>query len=114
MTDQIFNPLEPEVSLKRPLEGEQTEEAHPPQPIFPEDSAITKAEKMERNGVKAEDDSSDLGEAAAKKAKTEDHESSLGDGPAAKRIKLESQQNGEDTKIDTREKVKGIALVKTE
>ncbi|KAF8846799.1 tRNA-dihydrouridine(47) synthase [NAD(P)(+)] [Acephala macrosclerotiorum] len=109
MTEHIPNSLEPVSSLKRILDGEQTEAAHPPQPLFP-DSAVTKAEKVERNWTKAEDDSLNLGNSATKNEESSD----LADGPAAKRIKLEPQPNGEDAKVDTREKVKGIALVKPE
>lgn len=111
MTENAPNPLEAEKSLKRPANGEQTEDTRPPQPIFPDDSAITKAEKIERNGFKAENDSSSLAEAPPIYVKTEEHDSSLGEGPAAKKVKLE---HSEDTKVDTRDKVKGIALVKTE
>jgi tRNA-dihydrouridine synthase 3 len=110
MTDQV---VKPEVSLKRPFEGEQKEEAHPPQPIFPEDSSVTKAEKVEGNGVQAEDSSSSLAE-TTQKIKKEDANADMEDAPAAKRIKLSSQQNIESAKADTREKIKGIALVKPE
>lgn len=113
MTDQVPNPLHPEKPLKRPLEEEQKEEAHPPQPIFPEDSAITKAEKVERNGAKAKNGSSSSAEATQRTQK-EDADRDLEDGPAAKRVKREFHENGKDSKVDTREKIKGIALVKSE
>ncbi|TVY59509.1 tRNA-dihydrouridine(47) synthase [NAD(P)(+)], partial [Lachnellula cervina] len=100
MTEEIPNPIAPEYSLKRPLEGQQLEEAHPPQPIFPEDSAVTKAEKIERNGVNA-----DAVEAAEPPVTSE------ASGPPSKRIKVES---AEAPKVDARDKVKGIALVKPE
>ena len=100
MGEEISNPLAPEQSLKRPLEGEQLEEAHPPQPIFPEDSAVTKAEKIERNGVNWHD-----GEEAP--VATEVSE------PPPKRVKVE-QRETEAPKADARDKVKGIALVKPE
>jgi tRNA-dihydrouridine synthase 3 len=63
MADEVINPVEPSQPLKRPLDGEQLEEAHPPQPILPGDSATTKAEQVERNGVTGN------GEPAAKKAR---------------------------------------------
>ncbi|KAM3065900.1 tRNA-dihydrouridine synthase 3 [Clarireedia jacksonii] len=66
MADEVINPVEPSQPLKRPLDGEQLEEAHPPQPILPGDSATTKAEQVERNGVT---DSFGNGEPAAKKAR---------------------------------------------
>jgi len=43
------NPLDPSEALHRPPPSINTEEAHP-QPVFPEDSAVTKAEKLERYG----------------------------------------------------------------
>ncbi|TVY18923.1 tRNA-dihydrouridine(47) synthase [NAD(P)(+)] [Lachnellula arida] len=102
MTEEIPNPIAPEHSLKRPLEGQQLEEAHPPQPIFPEDSAVTKAEKIERNGVNA-----DTVEAAEAPVTSEVSE------PPSKRIKVE-EQSAETPKVNARDKVKGIALVKPE
>ena len=102
MTEETRNPLAPEQPLKRPLEGQQLEEAHPPQPIFPEDSAVTKAEKIERNGVNA-----NTVEAAEAPITSEVS------GPPSKRIKVD-EQNVEAPKVDARDKVKGIALVKPE
>jgi tRNA-dihydrouridine synthase 3 len=99
MTEEMSNPLAPEQSLKRPLEGEQLEEAHPPQPIFPEDSAATKAEKIERNGVNGHD-------AAEAPVSTEVSE------PPLKRVKVEELRTEAPT-VDARDKVKGIALVKS-
>ncbi|ESZ92157.1 hypothetical protein SBOR_7452 [Sclerotinia borealis F-4128] len=93
MADEISNPVEPSQSLKRPLDGEQLEEAHPPQPILPEDSAITKAEKVERNG--ANGDSANNGE------------------PAAKRVRTEEQDH-KPTTTDSRDRVRGIASIKAE
>lgn len=46
----INNPLNPNEHLHQPAPGVQSSPAHPPQPIMPEDSAVTKAEKVERNG----------------------------------------------------------------
>lgn len=93
MTDEIPNPVEPSQSLKRPLDGEQLEEAHPPQSILPEDSAVTKAEKVERNGTNADFVSN--GE------------------PAAKRVRTEEQDN-KPIATDSRERVRGIAPIKAE
>ncbi len=83
------NPLEPTQSLKRPLEGEQLEEAHLPRPVLPEDSAVTKAEKIERNGVNGRGE------------------------PAAKKVKVE-QEEDVAPEASKRQKVKGIASVKPE
>ncbi|KUJ24249.1 tRNA-dihydrouridine(47) synthase [NAD(P)(+)] [Mollisia scopiformis] len=101
MTEKITNPLDPDNPLKRPSNGEQTEVAHPPQPILPEDSAITKAEKIERNGIGAEDNATSLRETTSKRAKAEDSDSEMTDVPAAKRVKLQPQQNGQGAKVDT-------------
>ena len=93
MADEIPNPVEPSQSLKRPLDGEQLEEAHPPQPILPEDSAVTKAEKVERNGANG---------------------SSVSNGePAAKRVKVQ-EQDQKSTPTDSRDRVKGVAPIKAE
>jgi tRNA-dihydrouridine synthase 3 len=96
------NPLAPEQSLKRPAEAQPEKEAHPPQPIFEEDSAVTKAEKVERHGPEVA-----FGNAVA--------EDEFEESPA-KRLKLEPDPttNTELPKADAREKVKGIALVKPE
>jgi tRNA-dihydrouridine synthase 3 len=97
MSEQLPNPADPEQSLKRPI-AHVEEQAHPPQPIFP-DSAVTKGEKVERNGVICNLDA---------------HE------PATKRVKMEDIMEGvaengaEEKKLDSRDKVKGIALVKTQ
>jgi tRNA-dihydrouridine synthase 3 len=101
MSEQLSNPADPEQSLKRSI-GLVEDPASPPQPIFPEDSAVTKAEKVERNGVSLTERNLDV------------------QGPAAKRVKMEGSKEGvvengaEEKKVDSREKVKGIALVKTE
>ena len=102
MDEEISHPLAPEQSLKRPLEGEQLEEAHPPQPIFPEDSAVTKAEKIERNGANGH--AVGVAEAPVTSDVSE---------PPPKRVKVEEQRT-EAPKVDARDKVKGIALVKPE
>ncbi|KAI9730152.1 MAG: tRNA-dihydrouridine synthase 3 [Claussenomyces sp. TS43310] len=92
------NPAEPSQSLKRP--SQQVEEGQPAQPIFPEDSALTKAEKIERNG-------SNVLHA--------DHEEA-GDGaePPSKRVKVQAEAFEVRESNDRRDKVKGIALVKPE
>lgn len=90
------NPVEPSQPLKRPINGEQIEPAHPPQPIYEEDSAITKAEKIERNGSVNEDNGS---------------EAAFGE-PAAKRVKIADEQTSEAAARDTR--VKGVASIKKE
>ncbi|QSZ29573.1 hypothetical protein DSL72_004089 [Monilinia vaccinii-corymbosi] len=84
MPDGVPDPVQPSQSLKRPLDGERLEEAHPPQPILPEDSAITKAEKVERGGE-----------------------------PSAKRVKTEEKDH-KALAADSRERVKGIAPIKAE
>jgi len=101
MSEQTANPVDPEQSLKRSIGNVAGEAAPPTQPIFPEDSAVTKAEKNEKNGVNGKGEHLE------------------GQEPATKRIKMEDQvdsaENGaEDKKVDSRDKVKGIALVKTE
>jgi tRNA-dihydrouridine synthase 3 len=101
MSEQLSNPADPEQSLKRSI-GLVEDPPNPPQPIFPEDSAVTKAEKVERNGVTLTEGDLD------------------GQEPAAKRVKVEDSKEGvvnngaEEKKVDSRDKVKGIALVKTE
>lgn len=93
MDTQVPNPLELEQSLKRPL-NEETSEGDHSQPILPEDSAVTKAEKVIANGT--------VGETPV--ANT--------DSPLKKR-KLYSEP-AETPNGDARDKVKGIALVKAE
>jgi len=65
------NPLDPSDLLQRPPPHTVTEEAHPPQPIFEEDSAVTKAEKLERNGPGA-DAADDYAEPPAKRVRLEE------------------------------------------
>lgn len=79
--------------------------AHPPQPILPTDSAVTKAEQIERNGADAE-----TGEPASKRVKLQAPEASADHGePAAKKAKLAHPEKG-----DARDQAKGIAAVKAE
>lgn len=97
--DDIKNPLEPSSSLKRPLDDVVNKPL--PQPILPEDSAVTKAEKVERSGQVAvngsQHDITDLAE------------------PAIKRVKLENgEAHAATPRIDARDKVKGVALIKEE
>jgi tRNA-dihydrouridine synthase 3 len=99
MDSQVPNLLDPDQSLKRSYEEEQAKEAHPPQPILPEDSAVTKAEKAETNGAN--------GLCHVSSAPDSEEE------PAQKKIKLDVPES-ETPKTDAREKVKGIALVKPE
>lgn len=51
------NPVEPSEPLQKPASDTITNEAHPPQPPLPNDSAVTKAEKVERNGADASNSS---------------------------------------------------------
>lgn len=86
----------PEETLKRSLETDVKPE-YPPQTILPEDSAVTKIEKAERNGSIKQEDSEE---------------------PAAKRVKIEQHEaapNGNgNPATDSRDKVRGVALVKPE
>jgi hypothetical protein len=101
MSEQLSNPADPEQLLKRSI-GLVEDPANPPQPIFPEDSAVTKAEKVERNGVILTEGNLDGQEPAAKRFKMDDL------------IKGVVKNGAEEKKVDSRDKVKGIALVKTE
>ncbi|KAI9842741.1 MAG: tRNA-dihydrouridine synthase 3 [Sclerophora amabilis] len=77
------NPLEPSSSLEAPPPHTQLEEAHPPQPPFPEDSAVTKAEKVERNGLlEVATPSEGMEEPSAKKRKLESPKSPAAPAPA--------------------------------
>jgi len=102
MEEAVPNPLAPEQSLKRPLEGEQSAEAHPPQPIFPEDSAVTKAEKVEKHGSGSISNGSIEASAASEPLNE----------PPSKRIRVEQPKSAD--KVDSRDRVKGVALVKPE
>lgn len=91
------NPLEPSSLLKEPPPEPLREEAHPPQPPLPEDSAVTKAEKYERHGLEAEPSTDDL------------------DNPPSKRVKLDGEfQSGVKGQSRVGERIKGIAQVKPE
>ncbi|KAG0651966.1 tRNA-dihydrouridine(47) synthase [Hyphodiscus hymeniophilus] len=90
MDAQVPTPIEPEHSLKRPVEA-LPKANHTSQPILPEDSAVTRAEKVVGFGVE-------------ENAETE---------PQFKKRRLDSEV-AEAPKVDSRDKVKGIALVKPE
>ena len=86
----------PEETLKRSLDTDVKLE-YPPQTILPEDSAVTKIEKPERNGSSKQE---------------------VSEEPAAKRVKIEQHEattNGNGNSVpDSRDKVRGVALVKPE
>lgn len=100
MTD-IPNPLESNLSLKRPLDDPQLE----PQPIFQEDSAVSKAEKAEINGVNTiSGDTKDGSEVIE---------------PSSKRLRLQDEpldgiSESEPRQTDSRDKIRGIAMIKEE
>ena len=92
MSDSASNLLASDQSLEEPVKDGQLD---PPESIFPEDSAVTKAEKRERN-------------------RTEVHQDPIDSVySASKRVKM-SENGLDEQKVDSRDKVKGIALVKTE
>ena len=101
MSEKLPGPTGPEQPLKRSI-GLVEDPAHPSQQNFPNESAVMNAEKVERNGVTLTE--GNLGEQE----------------PAAKRVKVDDSMEGvvkngiEEKKVDFRDKVKGIALVKTE
>ncbi|KAL8738498.1 MAG: hypothetical protein Q9181_000709 [Wetmoreana brouardii] len=88
------NPLEPHETLKPPSDTPNKERvAHPQDVVLPEDSAVTKAEKVERHG--AEDD---FEESAAKRIKS--------DASAGRAV----ESNG----LTKSERRKGVAPIKPE
>lgn len=91
MADNESVPAETAQGLKRVFEEEQLENGRSSQPILPVDSAVTKAEKQERNGSAQEEF----------------------EEPSAKRLKIEGSE-AEAPKVDARTKIKGIAMVKAE
>lgn len=93
MTD-IPNPSDPSQSLKRPLEEEQLEGSSSQQPILPEDSAVTKAEKIETNG-----------------RIVDSNQTSSSSEPATKKVKLDEEPL---QKNDARNNERGQTLVKVE
>lgn len=87
------NPLNPEVPLEKKPSAEST--AHPQSEILPGDSAVTKAEKVERHG--AVDERHDF------------------DNAPRKRVKLESDQpTTEAASEDANGRRKGVAPIKQE
>jgi tRNA-dihydrouridine synthase 3 len=113
MSEPVSNPLVPEQAFERPLEGEQLKEAPPPQPILPQDSAVTRAKKVERNGANAEAHGMNSEEPAAKRVKLDQPET--GSSPNFSNQTLDySKPETESLGADKREKVKGIALIKPE
>lgn len=100
MSELVSNPLNPEKPLKRPTPGERLDEAHTPQPILPGDSAMIKAEKAERNGA------DEFEEPSAKRVKREHEDAST---PIIK-----SEDHDVTPKTDSRDKVRGIAKIKSE
>lgn len=89
------------------------EEAHPRQPILPQDSAVTKAEKVERHGANAKAHELNPEEPAAKRVKLDQPETES--SPNFNNQTLDyNKPEAEGLKADKREKVKGIALVKPE
>lgn len=89
MEDQTRNPQDADHSLKRPLEGEQLEQAKSER-----GSAEIKIEKTESSSIQCESVAPEP------------------EGPASKRLKLEEPEKA--LKVDARDKVKGIALIKPE
>jgi tRNA-dihydrouridine synthase 3 len=85
MGDQIPDPLDSEGGLKRQLEEERPEDIHPSQPTTTGDPMVTTTETAEGNGI---------------------HE------PASKRVKID--QSEQTPRVDARDKVRGIALIKPE
>lgn len=91
------NPLDPAQELQKPPPGVvTTEPTHPPQPILPGDSAVTRAEKVERHGHP---------DASPGTANGDFQES------PAKRIKLETNGSSE---VRSDERKKGVAPIKPE
>ena len=94
----IEDQSEPTLSLKRPLKQDNLLHA---QLIPLEDSVVTKVKTVERSGL-ADTNGSPFRESVAAE-------------PESKRVKLDNSQVevGAD-KVDARDKVKGVALVKEE
>ena len=95
----IQNSISPEEPLKPELAELEEEVAHPSRPITEEDSAITKAEEIERHG-----------------SLNGNHDLDGPDVPPAKRIKL-APDHGELNGIQSTapsERQKGIAPIKAE
>jgi hypothetical protein len=94
----IPNPLGPTSLLKRPL-GQDI--VPPVETVLPENSVATKAEKVERIGLVGANGDHIHGSEAAE--------------PESKRIKLDNDKSeAESQSLDTRDKLKGVALIKKE
>jgi hypothetical protein len=101
MMDDIENPSRAVQSLKRPLDIEQVANAGSAQPIQRKDSAVTELENVEIKGVTVTNGTNGEELDAVE--------------PASKRLKLDNaEQEAQAHKIDGRDKVKGVALVKEE
>lgn len=101
MMKDVALPSEQAQSLKRPLDVERVDDIYSPQLDTPKDSAATTADKLQSNGVAGVN---------------ETHlEASDSRGPAAKRVKLDNgEPEAQSLRVDARDKVKGVALVKEE
>lgn len=94
----IEDPSEPISSLKRPLEQDKI---LPTEQIFAGGSPVTETKKVERNGLIDPNDNHYDGSESAE--------------PESKRTKLDnSKAQVGSHKVDARDKVKGVALVKEE
>lgn len=94
----IGDSSEPTSSIKRPLEQDNI---LPKQPVLPGDSVMTKAKKLERSGLIDTNGNHFDGTESAE--------------PESKRVKLDnSKAEVGSHKVDARDKVKGVALVKEE
>ena len=98
------NPLHPEKSLKPTPAAVGEEIPHPAQPLYAEDSATTKAEKLERHALMNRDGSEPAVEADVEES-------------PAKRIKLELDRD--QGRVGTHgptpsERQKGVAPIKAE
>lgn len=94
MMEDVATPLGSSQSLKRALEVEQVDEGYP-QTRCTEGSAATNAENGERNGVVVANDNQAE--------------------PASKRVKLDNgEPEAKSHRVNRREKVKGMALIKEE
>jgi len=100
MTDDA-DPSETPQSLRRPVDVVPLDDTHFPQPVQHKDSVATETNGVRANGVNGTSgvhhEASDSGEPASKRVKLDDG------GPAAR-----------SPKLDARNKVKGVALVKEE
>lgn len=100
MTDDA-DPSEIPQSLKRPVDVVPVDDTHSPQPVQHKDSAATEANGVRANGVNG--------------TSGVQHEASNSGEPTSKRVKLEDGGSAaRPPKLDARDKVKGVALVKEE